>query len=113
MRWGRKIQAYTFRVIQNFNSYGRFVRVESILGEYKAAIIIPESSYNKGWGDIARKIQGYLGEYVDPRFYLADKSRSYMEVAKISRWKSEINVAIGEKQGPMAEEIDNETFLSK
>ncbi|MCD7447047.1 hypothetical protein HAX54_022395 [Datura stramonium] len=28
-----------------------FVRIEAILGDRKAAIIVPEESYNKGWGD--------------------------------------------------------------
>ncbi|KAG5610200.1 hypothetical protein H5410_021481 [Solanum commersonii] len=66
-RWGRQVQAYTFRVIQNFN------------------IIIPKGSYNKGCSDTTVKIQNFLGPCPNPRLHLyADKSRSFKEAARIS-----------------------------
>lgn len=111
-RWGRKVQTYTFQVVQNFNSYGRFVRIEAIIGANRSAIIIAEGNYNKGWGDIAGMIQGYLGTYVDPRFYLyADQSRSYKEAANISHWSTTNNTNVG--HGALHEELRNENFLSK
>ncbi|KAF3658911.1 hypothetical protein FXO38_12932 [Capsicum annuum] len=61
-RWGRKIQVCTFRVFQNFNIHGRFVRVESLLGNKKLAVMIPEVSYNSGLGNIAGKILRFLGK---------------------------------------------------
>lgn len=32
------------------------------MGAGKAAIIVPEAVYNRGWGDIAGKILQFLGE---------------------------------------------------
>lgn len=113
-RWCRKVKSYIFRAIQNFNSYVSFIRIEAILGDRKSAIIIPEGSYNRGWGDIAEKIQGFLGDIVDPRFHLlTDESRSYMEAANISQWPSlndTFNVA-GTREKNCKEET--ELFLSK
>ncbi|KAG5572716.1 hypothetical protein H5410_062482, partial [Solanum commersonii] len=52
LRW----EGDLFRVYQNFNSYGRFLRVETLRGQRKSAIIIPEMDYNVGWSDLADKI---------------------------------------------------------
>ncbi|OIT32872.1 putative protein phosphatase 2c 51 [Nicotiana attenuata] len=84
-RWGRKIEAYTYRVYQNYNIHGRFLRVEAWLGDKKDAIIIPEHDYNTGWTDIANKIIRFLGNFSDPRFNLAGE-QSYVDAAKIPKW---------------------------
>ncbi|KAM3221178.1 hypothetical protein P3L10_020446 [Capsicum annuum] len=113
--WERKIQTYTFRVIQNFNRYRRFVRIEAILGDKKSAVIILEGSYNGGWSNIATKIQGFLGKGINSRFSLfTDQSRSYLDAAKIPQWPidARFNTSEGEG-GSNPKELDNEHFLSK
>lgn len=88
-KWGRKIQAYSYRVFQNYNIHGRFLRIEAWLGVKRDAIIIPENDYNQGWGDIANKILRFLGNFSDSRFNLAcQQAKSYMEAAKILQWPS-------------------------
>lgn len=52
-RWGRKSQVYIYRAFQNFNMYGRYMRIETLQGIRKSAVIVPEPNYNRGWGDIA------------------------------------------------------------
>lgn len=87
-RWGRKIQSYLFRVYQNYNVYGRYVRVEAWLGDRRSAIIIPEIDYNKGWGDIAGRILQFLGKSINIRFQsFADvQNKKYLDAAKIIQW---------------------------
>lgn len=47
-RWGRKIEAYIYKVCQNFNSYGRYIHVETWLGDTRSSVIIPEIVDNGG-----------------------------------------------------------------
>lgn len=80
-----------FRVYQNFNSYGRFLRVETTRGQRKSAIIIPEIDYNVGWSEVADKIIRSLGELVKPdlqKFIVPGKS--FVAAANIQKWP-EIN----------------------
>ncbi|KAH0665221.1 hypothetical protein KY290_027498 [Solanum tuberosum] len=116
-RWGRKVQTYTFRVFQNFNNYGRFVRIEAILGDTKSAVIIPEGSYNRGWSNIATKIQGFLGKGINSRFSLfTDQSRSYIDAARIPQWPADARSNTIRGAGgsdPSMKELGNEHFLSK
>lgn len=37
-RWGRKIQSYIYRVYQNFNIYGKYLRVGTIAGKEEKAL---------------------------------------------------------------------------
>lgn len=41
----------------DFNNNERFVRIETIIGDTKSTVIIPEGSYNKGSSNIATKKQ--------------------------------------------------------
>ncbi|KAH0722779.1 hypothetical protein KY290_005430 [Solanum tuberosum] len=112
-RWGRKIEAYIFRVYQNFNSYGRFVRIEAWLGDKKSSVIIPEIVDNGGWEDIANKILRFLwrppmqSEIWSPN----SQARSFCEVSKMEKWptieSSRPNQAIP------ATASDNRNFLDK
>ncbi|KAF3673295.1 hypothetical protein FXO37_07072 [Capsicum annuum] len=65
-RWGRKQQNDLHRVYQNYNVYGRFLRVETWRGDRKSAIIIPEADSNLGWSEIASKILRFLGKPSNP-----------------------------------------------
>ncbi|KAH0654347.1 hypothetical protein KY289_032025 [Solanum tuberosum] len=87
-RWGRKIEAYIFRVYQNFNSYGRFVRVEAWLGDKKSSVIIPEIIDNGGWEDIANKILRFLWRppMQSDRWNPNSQARSFCEVSKMEKW---------------------------
>lgn len=118
-RWGRKIQVYTCSVFQNFNIHGRFVRVESLLGNKKSAVIIPKVSYNSGWGDIAGKILRFMGKGQNPRFQLAQSQiKPYIEAAKITQWPAIPGTAAAKADGKnpaysSPAEHDISEFLSK
>lgn len=87
-RWGKKIQEYIYRVYQKYNIYGRFVRIETRLGDKKIAVIIPEPDYNRGWGDIAGKILRFLDKsYTVVRRMRPNipKMSSYLGAAAISQ----------------------------
>ena len=60
-RWSRKQQHNLYRVYQNFNVYGRFVRIEVWHGSSKSAVIIPEMSFNSGWTDSRLKSFDFWG----------------------------------------------------
>jgi len=112
-RWGRKIEAYIFRVYQNFNSYGRFVRIEAWLGDKKSSVIIPEIVDNGGWEDIANKILRFLWRppMQSERWSPNSQARSFCEVSKMEKWptieSSRPNQAIP------ATASDNRNFLDK
>ncbi|KAH0729976.1 hypothetical protein KY289_001164 [Solanum tuberosum] len=112
-RWGRKIKAYIFRVYQNFNSYGRFVRIEAWLGDKKSSVIISEIVDNGGWEDIANKILRFLWRppMQSERWSPNSQARSFCEVSKMEKWltieSSRPNQAIP------ATASDNRNFLYK
>ncbi|KAG5606723.1 hypothetical protein H5410_028215 [Solanum commersonii] len=45
---------------QKFNKYGRFMSVISVNGHSRTIIIIPENTFNEGWGKIAGKIESFI-----------------------------------------------------
>ncbi|KAH0669358.1 hypothetical protein KY289_023851 [Solanum tuberosum] len=45
---------------QKFNKYGRFLSIITVKGYNRVVIIIPESSYNEGWGLVATKIEEFI-----------------------------------------------------
>ncbi|WMV33130.1 hypothetical protein MTR67_026515 [Solanum verrucosum] len=47
---------------QKFNKYGRFLSIITVKGYNRVVIIIPESSYNGGWGLVATKIEEFITE---------------------------------------------------
>lgn len=87
-RWGRLQHPRLYRVYQNYNIHGRFVRIETWLGNRKSAMIIPEAGYNKGWVDIAEKILRFLGPARNPRIIQppTPQLKSYFDAAKIQSW---------------------------
>lgn len=114
-RWGRKVEAYIYRVVQNFNMYGRFVRIEAVLGDRKSSVIIPEIICNGGWADIAEKILGHLrSTSKPPRVPLA---RTFREAASPSDWPVHTKNAATEVQNSIkishAAELDSSKFLSQ
>lgn len=85
-RWGRKQQQYLYRVYQNYNIHGRFVRIEVWHGTSKSAVIIPELSFNSGWSRVAEKILRFLGN-TPVRFPPpAPLTKSYRAAANIESW---------------------------
>lgn len=115
-RWGRKVQAYTYRVFQNFNSYGRYVRIEAWLGDRKSAVIIPEGGFNWGWGDIADKIFRFLGNGTSSKFNLyVQDTKSFMDVAKIPQWQDRAPKAtkVGPNKAEIGIEMNKDCYLSK
>lgn len=54
-RWVRTQQQYLYRVYQNYNIYGKFVRIEVSRGGSKSTVIILEISYNKGGKMLLRR----------------------------------------------------------
>ncbi|KAF3657342.1 putative ethanolamine-phosphate cytidylyltransferase-like [Capsicum annuum] len=112
-KWGRKIQNYLYRVYQNFNRYGRYIRIETRKGEGKSTIIILEVGYNKGWGDMAGKILHSLGEALNYKYkkFTNLQKKSFLNAAEITHWPN--------LQGGKIEKVTSETtdenflFLSK
>lgn len=91
-RWGRKVQTYIYRVYQNFNSYGRFVRIETWVGDRSNAIIVPEDEHNRDWGDIADKILRFLGKLSNNKInHFADiHTKPFVEAARIYQWPDKV-----------------------
>lgn len=87
-RWGRRIKAYSYRVHQNFNSYDRFLRLKTWLGDKKSSAIIPEIVDNGGWDDIANKILRFLGKSTtqSERWNPNSQARSYYDVSRMEKW---------------------------
>lgn len=87
-RWGRKQQHNLYRVYQNFNVYGRFVRIEVWHGSSKSAVIILEMSFNSGWTDFATKIIRFLGKFnkSGPPPIPSPLTKSYRAAASIVSW---------------------------
>lgn len=85
-RWGKKVQAYTFRVIQNFNSYNRFMRIKTTFGNKKHTVIIPEGSYNKSLEQHSTEDSEFSGSLPRPKVpsLCQYKSRSFKEAPRIS-----------------------------
>lgn len=92
---------------QNYNIHGRYLRIETWAGERKKAIIIPEGSYNKGWGEIAGKLLQFLGEALNYKYKeIKDLGRkSFLAAAEISKWPSQ------QEDGEFSSE--NSKFLAK
>ncbi|KAG5589144.1 hypothetical protein H5410_039658 [Solanum commersonii] len=114
-RWGRKVEAYIYRVVQNFNMYGRSVRIEAVLGDRKSSVIIPEIICNGGWADIAEKILGHLrSTSMPPRIPLA---RTFREAVSPFDWPVHTKNAATEVQNSIkishAAELDSSKFLSQ
>ncbi|KAH0653049.1 hypothetical protein KY289_030727 [Solanum tuberosum] len=73
------------------NGDSRIVRVEVWQGSYKAAVIIPELSFNSGWSDVAEKILWFLGNNIQAQFPPpGPMTKSYAAAASIESWP-EIN----------------------
>lgn len=77
------------------------MRIEAILGDTKSTVIIPEGSYNRGWSNIATKVQDFLGKGINSRFNLfIDQSRSYMDAARIPQCLADARSnTIGRQEG--------------
>lgn len=73
---------------QNFNIYGRFIRIEVWHGSFKAAVIIPEINFNSGWKDVAEKILRFLGDtrMIEPPSPTPPQTKSYHAAASIESW---------------------------
>ncbi|OIT21506.1 hypothetical protein A4A49_34292 [Nicotiana attenuata] len=85
---------------KNFNSYGRFVRIEAWLGDRKSSVIISEIIENGGWCDIADKILRFLWRPERPasNWNYQSQSRSYFEAASPELWPSmETNGAVADQ----------------
>lgn len=65
-RWGTKIQTCLYRVYQNFNSYGRFLRIETWTGDRRKAIIIPEMITTKDGENLQGKNCTFWGKLLIP-----------------------------------------------
>ncbi|KAK4708773.1 hypothetical protein R3W88_029698 [Solanum pinnatisectum] len=81
-RCGRKVEAYIYRVVQNFNMYGRFVRIKAVLGDWKSSVIIPKIICNGGW--VAEKILGHLRSTSKPPRLLLNAIIEVQNFIKIS-----------------------------
>lgn len=104
-RWARLKEGDLFRVYHNFNSYGRFLRVETSRDQRKSAIIILEMDYNVGWSDLADKIIRSLGEPVNPALRkFVTPGKSFTDAANIQKWPvmSSVSFWIGESTGILA-----------
>lgn len=77
---------YLYRVYQNYNIHGRFLRVETWLGARKSAIIIPEPKYGAGWEEIAERIFRHLGNRVCTVTAPVPQTKTYSEAADIQKW---------------------------
>nr|XP_033512651.1 uncharacterized protein LOC117277326 [Nicotiana tomentosiformis] len=115
-RWGRKIHSDLFRVYQNYNVYGRYVREEAWLGDRRSAIIIPEIDYNKGLGDIAGRILQFLGKSINIKFQnFADvQNKKYLDAAKIIQWPTQQTESQEQTKNDRGDgNKDDENFYSK
>lgn len=70
----------------------RFLRIETWIGDRRKAIIIPGIDYNKGWGELARKILHFLGEASNSKYktFTDLHNRSFLEAAQIPKWPPEV-----------------------
>lgn len=85
---GVEITTYYYRVFVNFNYYGRFIHIETWLGDNKKFVIILKAVFNMGWGDIADKIIHFLGKRSTNRYRptYTQQTKSYVDTAKIAQW---------------------------
>lgn len=66
---------------------GRFLRVETLSGLRKSAIIIPEMNYNAGWSDLADKIIRSLGDPVNSVLWkFVTPGKSFIAAENIKKW---------------------------
>lgn len=63
-KWGIEDQLYSYSIFQNFNVYGRYIRIVSQKGKKKSTIIIPKIEVDARWVDIAEKMIKLLDKVV-------------------------------------------------
>lgn len=79
-----------------FNKFGRFISVISVNGNDKSVIILPENSFNEGWGELAFKIHNSISQKYNLQESNTEKGglsslrlrgkESYREIIQRKKW---------------------------
>lgn len=59
-KWKLNDQFADFFCARKHNKFGRFISIVTVQGGNRSFIIIPEIVFNRGWGDIALKIDKFI-----------------------------------------------------
>ncbi|KAF3616310.1 hypothetical protein FXO37_35135 [Capsicum annuum] len=89
---------------RNFNKFGRYFSIITMLGKRKAVIIIPEWAFNTGWLDIASKITNFINVTTKRTTNLLHRKTEegllYADTIKSNKWSTrEMNAARVHREG--------------
>ncbi|WMV22582.1 hypothetical protein MTR67_015967 [Solanum verrucosum] len=95
---------------------GRYISIISVQGRNRAVLVVPETTFNVGWWDVANKIERFIYDKATKTTNristLIDKGIPYAETIRKSKWTSRgINAATTKQEGDVIR-VEAESKLS-
>ncbi|KAG5598982.1 hypothetical protein H5410_030352 [Solanum commersonii] len=117
----RDISTYIYCSLK-FNKHGQFISVITVNGQSRSVIIIPENTFNEGWGSLVTRVENFIERNVEKKGEFITKSElnlntiagkgDYKGALHNIKWsKREMNVASENSMLTVSSDVDDSNLL--